>query len=174
MSRIASQKIEKFLEDLSSLSPTPGGGAVAALAGAMAASLVEMVANLTLGKEKYQKVQKEIRRLALDAAKKEKVFLTLADEDVKAYNFVMAAYRLSKEDASRKKKIKKALTYAMEVPEKTAELAEEVEKLAKKVAKIGNKNAYSDARSAFFLAQAAGKSAQENVKINKASLASLK
>ena len=59
MNKIKNQKIEQFLDDLSSSSATPGGGATAALTAAMAASLVEMVAGLTLGKTGYEKNQKE-------------------------------------------------------------------------------------------------------------------
>jgi formiminotetrahydrofolate cyclodeaminase len=169
MNKIKNLKIGAFLEDLSSSAPTPGGGATAALAGAMAASLVEMVANLTIGKAKYEKVQKEVRILAGKAAKHKEILLKLADEDVKAFNQVMSAYK-----SKDQRKIKKALMYATEVPTKVALVSQGVRTLALKIARIGNKNAYSDAKSALHLTEAAVKSAQENIKINKKILAGLK
>lgn len=157
---IAKQTFEKFLEELGSKSPTPGGGAVAAVSGAMAASLVEMVCNLTK-KEDLSATAKKARSL------KQK-FLKLADADVAAFDKVMVAYR-----SKDKTKIKKTLKGAMAVPQEVADLSKEVEKLAWIAAKRGNKNAYSDARTAIHLARASVASAMENVKINKKALASL-
>lgn len=159
--RIKDQKIERFLEELASRSPTPGGGAVAALTGAMAASLVEMVINLTKNEElriNNLKKAQEIRNH----------FLDLADEDCGAFEEVMAAYK-----SKDKEKIKRALQKAIDVPGKTVLLSNEVLKLAKIVLKKGNKNTFSDAKTAIYLAQAAIKSADENIRINQQSLAAL-
>ena len=62
--KIKDQTLEKFLDSVASKTPTPGGGAVAAVTGAMAASLVEMVCNLTIGKKRYPEVQDEMIRVA--------------------------------------------------------------------------------------------------------------
>lgn len=169
MNKIKNLKIEEFLKELSSSAPTPGGGATAALTGAMAASLVEMVANLTIGKRRYEKVQKEVRQLADKAAKYKVTLLELADDDVKAFNQVMSAYK-----SKDQRKIKQSLIYATEVPTKVVLMSKGVGALALRIAKVGNKNAYSDARSALHLTQAAIKAAQENIKINKKILAGLK
>ena len=169
MNKIKSQKIEEFLKDLGSSSPAPGGGAVAALAGAMSASLVEMVANITIGKGKYQSVQGEVKRISNKASGLSKKLLSLADEDAKAFDKVMASYR-----SRDKAKIKKALLLATDIPTRVSRLSKEAENLGVMIAKIGNKNAYSDAKSAIYLAEAAYKSAQENIKINKKALAALK
>lgn len=160
--QIKELKINQFLKVLGSSSPTPGGGAVAALTGAIAATLVEMVANITIGKRGYEKVEKDIKILRYKVIKAKKELLELADEDVKAFDQVMFAIK-----SKDKSKIKNALTYAIEVPTKTAKLSKEIAELAEKISKIGNKNTYSDARSAVHLAEAAYKSAQENIKINK-------
>jgi formiminotetrahydrofolate cyclodeaminase len=150
--KIKEQKIKDFLEVLSSKSPTPGGGAAAALVGAMAAALVEMVINLSQKlKGKRQKLG-EIRRLRNH-------LLELADKDVIAFDAVMAAYR-------SKKGIQEALKNATEIPLQTALLSNEVLDLAKEISKKGNKNAASDAKSALYMAKAARASALENVKIN--------
>lgn len=169
--KIQEQTISKFLDDLSSSSPTPGGGAVAAAVGAIAASLVEMVANLTVGKRGYEDVAGSMQQVARKTKILRQKFLELADEDVKAFNEVMTAYKSKIKSKSR---IKKALERATEVPMQTAKLAIETEKLAKEIVKAGNKNAISDAKTAGHLAKAAYASAMENVRINKASLASLK
>ena len=169
MNKIKSQKIEGFLKDVGRPSPTPGGGAVAALSGAMAASLVEMVANITIGKRKYEGVEKQVRKISNDASKLSKALLSLADEDTKAFDQVMASYR-----SKDKVWIKKALLLAIEIPSEVSRLSKQTEGLGEKIAKIGSKNAYSDARSAIYLARAAYRSAQENIKINKKALAALK
>ncbi len=157
--QIKDQTIEKFLEEVASNAPTPGGGAVAAVVGASAAALVEMVVNLTKDEELKANTLTKIKSLREE-------LLGLADEDAAAFDAVMAAYRIPKEDASRKDEIQKAFKGAAEVPLKTAELSNKVNKLAKEVLKVGNKNAASDAKSALHLSEASEKSALENVQIN--------
>ena len=158
---IKDQKIETFLEELSGKSPTPGGGAVAALSGSMAAALVEMVLNITKDEELKTKNLGKIRTLRGE-------LLVLADEDVAAFDEVMVAYR-----SKSLPRIKKALIYATDVPEKTKSLSKDVENMAKEVVKHGNKNAVSDARTAVLLSKAAQASAEENIKINKQALKKL-
>ena len=145
--------MNKFIEDLASSRPTPGGGAAAAVAGAMAAALVEMVARLTPGMTADETLRKRL--------------LELADEDCQAFDAVMLAYK-------NKTGKKEALKWAMQVPEETMRVAKQVEELALEMVEKGNKNAISDAKSAVYLAQAAQKSAMENVEINKLTLARLK
>lgn len=165
---IKSQKIEKFLDDVASASPTPGGGAVAAISAAFAASLVEMVCNLTIGKKNYIDVEKRMKEIALLMKEARFTLMDLADADSEAFDKVMQAYK-TKDNL----KIKAALYWAIEVPKKVAEIAEEIRLSALEVSKIGNKNAYSDAASAEYLANAAYESAQENIEINIKTLASL-
>lgn len=159
--KIKDKKIEDFLEELSDKSPTPGGGAVAALSGAMAASLVEMVLNLTKDEGLKTKNLQKTRKLRVE-------LLKLADEDIIAFDGVMAAYR-----SKSSPRIKKALVYATQVPEKTKALCKEVEKLARVVEKYGNKKALSDAKTAVLLSVAAQGSAEENIKINRLALKKL-
>jgi formiminotetrahydrofolate cyclodeaminase len=161
MSKISDKTIKTFLEELSSKAPTPGGGAVAALAGAMAASLVEMVMNLTPGGAFDLATIGKARALRAQ-------LLELSDEDVKAFDAVMKAYR-----SKDKLAIKKTLLKAIEIPTQTKRLARLVGELAREAVRKGNKNAISDAKTAIYLAEAAGKSAEENIKINKESLAKL-
>lgn len=165
---INSKTLEQFQKELGSKNPTPGGGVVAALTGAFAASLIEMVCNLTLEKKGYEKVQKDIIKIHKEALELGKKLNKLAEEDKKAFDHVMDAYK-----SKDKLKIKKSLKYAIEVPMEVRKLTQELEILAEKVGKIGNKNAHSDAKTAVYLAHAAGKSALENIKINKEALKKL-
>lgn len=162
MSDIKNEKIEEFLDNLGSASPTPGGGAVAALTGAMAASLVKMVVSLSKTNSAL------LKPCGIRAQSLKVELLELADEDCRAFDGVLAAYR-----SKDKEVIGKSLQKAINVPKKTVLLSNEVLKLAKVVLKKGNKNTYSDAKSAIYLAQAAIKSADENIKINQQSLAVL-
>lgn len=157
---ISKQSVESFIKDIASGSPTPGGGAVAAITGSTAAALVEMVCNLTKD-NKIESINHRAREIKIK-------LLKLADEDCRAFESVMESYRLKD-----KEKIKRALKRAMEVPMEVKKLVEELQKMAITISKFGNKNAISDAKTAIYLCSAAGKSAWENVKINKASLANL-
>jgi len=161
---IKEQKIKEFLNDLSSSSPTPGGGATAALCGALSASLVEMVCNLTIGKKGYEGIENKMRKIMKNAVKEKDKLLLLADEDVKAFNEVMKAYKVKTKD--REQKIQKALKYATLVPLEVAELSSKISNYSEVLIRRGNKNALSDAKSAKYLALAAIKSANENIDIN--------
>lgn len=165
---IKDKKISKFLEELSSKNPTPGGGSVAAISAATAAALVEMVCNLTIGKEKYKTSEKSLKKIRKESLELRIKLTNLADEDSRAFDMVMAAYR-----EKDNKKIKNALKEAVRVPTKVKKMARKVRFLAEKVETLGNKNAVSDARTAKYLSASAIKSAEENIRINKKALASL-
>ena len=132
-----------------------------------------MVCNLTLGRRGYEKIQKDILKIHKDTVEFKKRLEKLAEEDKKAYDKVMAAYKIDKERAGRNDAIRKALRYAIDVPLEVREISQHLEVLAGKVTKIGNRYAVSDAKSAAHLAHAAGKAALENIKINKEALAKL-
>ncbi|MGZ8378302.1 MAG: glutamate formimidoyltransferase [Gemmatirosa sp.] len=163
-----------FVADVASASPTPGGGSVAAHAGALGAALAQMVAGLTVGKKKYVAVDAEMREAALRAADLGNRLAALVARDAQAYERVSAAYKLPKEpDAAaeaRERAIHEALLGAAEVPLETARAAAEVAELAAAVAERGNSNAVSDAGVAALLAEAACKGAGYNVRINVAAL----
>lgn len=165
---IKEQTVKEFLEEVASSKPTPGGGAVAAVTAGMAASLVEMVCSLTIGRKAYVVVEGRMREISWRMKEIREELLDAADADCDAFQKVMEAYKT--ED---KAKIKAALYWAIEVPQKTVDLAKEVQEAAIEVAKTGNKNAYSDAMSAEYLANAAVEAATENIEINKRSLAAL-
>ena len=162
--------IRAFLEELSSATPAPGGGSVAALSGAMAASLVMMVCNLTIDKEQFAENRQEIETILEKALKLQEELMNAVDEDIQAYNAVIGCYRLPKgtqeEKSERKEQLQAALKRANEVPYRTAEVCHRVLELNRRLPHIGNPNAVSDVAVSAHLAEAALQSALYNVDIN--------
>nr|CAI78472.1 hypothetical protein [uncultured Latescibacterota bacterium] len=162
--------LSAFLGELASDSPTPGGGSVAALCGALGAALNSMVANLTIGKKKYADVEEDMKR-ALSAAETLRLELTqMIEEDAAAFDRVMAALRMPKETdeekASRTAAVQAALVDAATVPLVVMEMCVGVISLAKPVATHGNANAVSDAGVAALVGRAGVHAAGLNVMIN--------
>jgi len=162
--------LERFLADLASESPTPGGGTAAAVTGAVGASLVEMVAQLTLSKDKFASAHSAMRAIAERARGARNELLRLADRDSRAYDAVVAARRLPKESELEKsirgEAIQKANREATEVPMRTAHAAADLLAQLPELAEKGNPNALSDAGSAALFLQAAVEAALLNVGIN--------
>ena len=167
--------LPEFLGSVASADPTPGGGSVSALAGALAASLGTMVARLTIGKKRYAEHEDEMRRVehALEALRHE--LFDLVAEDSRAYEAFRAARRMSQrtpeEVAARAKASEDAARNAALVPMRTAETCvRALEELAA-VAAHGNENAASDAGVAAWLARSGVEGAALNVAINLPELA---
>ena len=163
---IKDKSVKEFLDNVGSKNPTPGGGSVSAVSGAIAASLVEMVCNLTIGKKNFEKVQSEVEEIKGKATNLKSELLNLADEDADAYTQVVEAFKTPKEDEERKTKIQKAFEKAALIPLETAKKSAEVLDFSERVSEIGNKNASSDALVAIYLSKTAIKGALENVNIN--------
>ena len=167
---LTDKKMNNFLEELASNSPTPGGGSVAALAGALGAALISMVGNLTIGKKKYEDVEEDIKRIISSSEKLRYELSQLIEEDVKVFNNFMATYKMPKGTEDEKKirteKIQASLIKAAKVPLRVAYKCLDVLNLSKEVAENGNINVISDAGVAVLMAEAALGSAILNVKIN--------
>ncbi len=163
-----------FLEDVAGPTPTPGGGTVAAIVGALASALAVMVANLTIGKKKYATQEEAMRDLKRSGEAAREKLLTLARRDSEAFELVLRARRLPQatpeESAERARAVGVAELEAARVPLATAEACAEVAELAALAAKSGNANAITDAGVAGLLARAAGEGAILNVEINLKSL----
>ncbi|MCX8032784.1 MAG: cyclodeaminase/cyclohydrolase family protein [Thermoleophilia bacterium] len=162
--------IQSYLDRLASEEPAPGGGSAAALAGALAAALVTMVTNLTLGREKFASVEAEMSELKVRAEELRAELTRLVEQDAEAYSEVAAAFKLPRNTEEEKKKrhetLQAALVNAAAVPLRVAEAALEVARLCAPAADKGNPNAVSDAGVAVVLAEAAAQAAALNVKIN--------
>lgn len=169
------QRLDEFLEDLASSKPAPGGGSAAAVAGALGAALSSMVANLTLGKEKYKEVEGAFEGILEKAETLRNEFLKAITEDIEAYNRVMDAYGLPKETEEEKEQrretLQSALKGATEPPFKMAQLADEVLELSKECAQSGNTHAVTDAGASAILAEATVRTSLLNVDINLSSIA---
>jgi formiminotetrahydrofolate cyclodeaminase len=166
--------VQDFIEQLASASPTPGGGSASALAGAMAAAMVEMACNLTIGREKFRDVEEEMRTVLARAKELRQLMLDAVDEDTKSYDAVSQAYKMPRdsdaEKAERTAAIQSALQYASEVPLKVAKAVAEASELAGIAMQKSNPNVASDARVARLLADAARDGAIANVEINLGSI----
>jgi glutamate formiminotransferase/formiminotetrahydrofolate cyclodeaminase len=172
--RLASMKVNGFLSELASSSPAPGGGSVAALAGSLGAALSSMVCNLTVGKEKYADVQKEIKDALKKSEQLRKDLIKLIDEDTEAFNGVMKAFKMPKDTEEQKKERSKAIQEgyktAAKVPLETAKTCEKILDVALVIAEKGNLNSITDAAVSALMAQAGVESAILNVKINLGSI----
>jgi glutamate formiminotransferase/formiminotetrahydrofolate cyclodeaminase len=164
------ESVSGFIASVASSHPVPGGGSVAAHAGALAAALAQMVAGLTIGKKKYAAVDSEMKDAALKAVSLGNTLAALVKRDAEAYARVSEAYKLPKEPADaatrRAEAVTTALLKAAEVPLETARASVEVAQLAALMAEKGNTNAVTDAGVAALLAQAACKGAAYNVRVN--------
>jgi glutamate formiminotransferase/formiminotetrahydrofolate cyclodeaminase len=163
------ESVSGFVASVASSNPVPGGGSVAAHAGALAAALAQMVAGLTIGKKKYAAVDAEMKEVALKAVSLGNTLGALVKRDAEAYSRVSDAYKLPKEPpdaaARRAEAVTTALLRAAEVPLETARASVEVAQLAVIVAERGNANAVTDAGVAALLAQAACKGAVYNIRV---------
>jgi len=164
-----------FLDNLAAGTPTPGGGAAAAYAGSAAASLISMVARLTVGKKKYASVESRMWQIIDEAEALRASLLDTMQKDSAAFDAWMSANRLPKEteeqQASRAAALEAATRAAIEIPLQTAAQSLQAMKLAREVAESGNLNAISDAGSAGELALTAVTAAGYNVRINAPGLA---
>ena len=161
-------EMKKFLEKLSSGTPTPGGGSASALTGALSASLVAMVAGLSFKKGKIkQRGMVEIRRKALNIQKR---LLQAVDEDSKSFDAVIKALRLPKDSEKgrlrRVIEIQKAYRNAILTPRLVCERSLQLLAYSKILILKGNPNAISDAGVAAFLADAAIAGGLLNIGIN--------
>jgi glutamate formiminotransferase len=167
---LVSMTVERFADEVSSNSPAPGGGSVAALAGSLGAALAAMVANLTAGKAGYEPVWASSSSLAERAQALKAALLGAVDDDTKAFDEVLAAMRLPKlteaEQRTREAAVAAAYETATAVPLATARMCVQALELAEEAAETGNRNSASDAGVGALLAKAGLDAAVMNVRIN--------
>jgi formiminotetrahydrofolate cyclodeaminase len=172
--RLGGMTVDGFVEAMASKDPTPGGGAAAAVSGAIGAALIAMVGRLTLGKPGFEDLEERMRAMVERADDARTEFLALGDRDAEAFEAVMAAFRLPKETeveiASRAEAIQRGLEDAASVPLEIARRAVDLMELAEDATAMGNPNAASDGLSAAAMLFGAVVGARANVEINAASL----
>jgi len=163
-------KLNDFTDRTASELPAPGGGSISAYMGAMGAALGAMVANLSSHKRGWDHRWEEFSKVAEKGQHYKEALLSLVDEDTKAFNNIMNAFRLPKntdeQKSIRKKAIQDATKHAIDVPFKIMELAYESMQVMKEMAEKGLEASVSDAGVGALAAKAAVSGAYLNVKIN--------
>lgn len=171
---LAKLPIDEFLAQTAAGTAVPGGGSVAALSAATAASLVEMVANLTIGKKGFEAVGETMREIAAAACKYREKLLQEMERDANAYTRVLDAFRLPKateeERVIRLSAVQEAFKEAATVPLGVAMDAQAIMELAIAVIEKGNPNAATDGLVGAMLARTAVLSALYNVRVNLSSI----
>jgi formiminotetrahydrofolate cyclodeaminase len=167
---ITESSVDKFLDDLASGAPTPGGGSAAAIMGAMGAALISMVCNVTVGKKGLEAVEPEMKSLREQSEKLRARLAAMVAEDIAAFDGLMAAYRLPKlsetDKVRRTEAIQTSLRAATETPLDCARACSEVIDLAQRAGEAGYPGVISDAGVGVLAAYAALRSAALNVYIN--------
>src|SRR5881227_3048882 len=170
VSSLAELKMREFCNETLSDSPAPGGGSVAALMGALGASLGGMVANLSAGKRGWDDKLQYFSDWAVKAQQLKDELLFLVDEDTAAFNKVMDAFALPKESAeekaARSAAIQSANKYAAEIPLRVMETAFTSYQLLAEMAEKGNPASISDVGVGLLAVRACVEGASMNVRIN--------
>lgn len=166
--------IDTFLGELSSAQPVPGGGSVAALQTAMGAALLVMVANLTIGRKKYQAVESQVVDIKDRAAVLCTAAQRLVQEDIDAYQRVADVLSMPRETEEQKVqrslRMQEALKAAVQPPLETMRVASQIAGLAEQLVEVGNVSAISDVGTAVLASRAGFHAARLNVDINLASI----
>ncbi len=162
--------VEKFINEVSSSSPAPGGGSVSALSGSLGAALMSMVANLTYNKKGYEEYNQKISDIGIFAQKSKKDLLVLIDQDTDAFDGIMNAFKMSKKTDEEKRErlqcIEQATKAAIDTPISIMNKCKDMFSIIEVLLKYGNKNSFSDAAVALELLNSAIRGAYYNVKIN--------
>lgn len=171
---LVKMSLREFCNETLSDSPAPGGGSVAALMGALGASLGGMVANLSAGKRGWDDKLEYFSAWAVKAQELKDELLFLVDKDTAAFNKVMAAFALPKdsaeEKAARSAAIQTANKNAAEIPLRVMETAFKSYEILAAMAEQGNPASISDVGVGLLAVRACVEGAALNVRINLSSL----
>ncbi len=167
---LANLTITDFVDEVSRDTPAPGGGSIAALAGALGSALASMVVNLSVGKGEFDPQYDGLCQLAEKAQAIKDELVKAIDADTEAFNEVIAGMRMAKDTAEqielRSQVIRAGYKSAAEVPLRTAELCRQVLDICQAAANIGNMAVMSDAGVGALMALAGVQGAIHNVRIN--------
>ena len=164
------RSVGDFVDEVSRDTPAPGGGSIAALAGALGAALASMVANLSVGKGEFDDRYDDLCELADRAQTLKDDLLRAVDADTEAFNEVITALRMPKDTAEQLERrataIREGYKSAARVPLRTAQQCREVLDLCQVAAAVGNQAVMSDAGVGALMAWAGVQGAVHNVRIN--------
>ena len=160
------KNLNEFTEAAASKDPVPGGGGVSALCGSLAASLAEMVTNLTTGKKKYVQYETEIQDIMKEAELLRTLLLQSINDDAKAFEPLARAYSMDKNTEGYTERMESCLKEAAKPPYLIMKYCTRIIELDERLAEIGSKLAVSDAATSVMLAHGAMYGAFMNVKVN--------
>jgi len=155
-----------FVDRVASGEPTPGGGSVAALAGALGAALGQMAIRITKEKKNYQQHAERYADALDRLAPYTSALLELVDADSEAYGLVMAAYKLPKDSPQREKAIQDGLRRATEIPSRTASCAADALQICEELRSIIHVNVASDFQVGTQMLRTALRGAVANIRTN--------
>ncbi|MCG6950173.1 MAG: glutamate formimidoyltransferase [Acidobacteria bacterium] len=161
---LASMTLQEFADETSRDSAAPGGGSVAALAGALGAALAAMVANLPHPKSDFAEVREELEEVAIKAQTLKQKLLDAIDEDTWSFQALMEANRVT--GPEKKTAVREATLGAARVPLEVAEACPEIAELCAQSRNLGMEASASDAGVGAGMARAAALGAAMNVRIN--------
>lgn len=168
------RSVQEFIAITASNAPAPGGGSVSALAGTLASALSQMVANLTLGRQKYAQVQEDMEKALPLLEEAHRELLLAIDADSRAFDLYMAALGMPKgtdeEKALRKQAMEDGLKAAVAVPLSVAQRVESLLPVLETVLAKGNANAVTDGLVSVMMARTGILGALYNVRVNLASI----
>jgi methenyltetrahydrofolate cyclohydrolase len=171
LGQLSNWTIADFLKKLASDEPVPGGGSVAAFAGALGAALIVMYCKIGMHRKGVSGDDQEVlQKISIESASYELKLTRLITEDSQVYSSVMEAFKLPKttedEAKARQQTIQRTLKNAAETPLHTVRACLECLYLIGEVSLLGNPSAFSDLKVAQYLCYAGGKGALENIEIN--------
>jgi formiminotetrahydrofolate cyclodeaminase len=158
--------VAEFLDRLAADAPTPGGGSVAALVGALAAGLGQMSCNFTLGREKFQAVEPQVQAIAERLGRASSMMRRLIEEDAAAYAELSSAFKLPKDDPQRPQRIQVGASVAAGVPFQIVALSRQIVGDLQSLRSLANPRLVSDVDAGIHLATAAIPAAAANVEVN--------
>jgi glutamate formiminotransferase / formiminotetrahydrofolate cyclodeaminase len=168
--KLINMQLNDFADETASESPAPGGGSIAAYAGALGASLATMVANLSSHKKGWDERWQEFSNWAAKGQQCKNELLRLVDADTTAFNKIMEAFALPKateeEKLQRTEAMQAATKHAIEIPFKVMQAAAASMEIAKAMAQNGSPSSVSDAGVGALCIRTAVMGAFMNVRIN--------
>jgi len=170
MDELTSLPFGTLLDSIAAKTPTPGGGGVAAMTGAMAAALAHMVVSYSLGRKSLAQHQAALGQSSSYLHRAREVFLELAREDAEAYGLVNELQKLAETDQRRQQELPGANQAAIQVPLTAIAAADDLLRHCESLASISNPHLHSDLAISAVLAESAARSAAWMVRVNSASL----
>ncbi len=166
--------LSNFMDGLRAPTGTPGGGAAAAVAGAMGCALFQMVAGVTLSLPRFTEGRERLEEIRQASETLHKKFLALADEDANAYKQVETALKMPRatpeQKAQRRNSMQEAFVGATKSPLKIVDACAQAMKLLPGLLKYGNPNTITDVGVGFLMLDSAMRGAAMNAEINLGSI----